>query len=113
MQYTLGTPASPDMAAIERAISELDPSALLDFDVRASTVRISSVATQAELLDCLRLAGIDTQASQFARLPSECCGGCGQGETCCTGTCANLETDGQHCGICGNVCACAVTVVTV
>ena len=36
MQYTLGTSGTPDMAAIERAISELDPSALLDFDARAS-----------------------------------------------------------------------------
>ena len=77
MQYTLGTSGTPDMAAIERAISELDPSALLDFDARASMVRISSVATETELLDCLRHAGVSAAAGQFVRLPSECCGGCG------------------------------------
>lgn len=77
MQYTLGTHGTPDMAAIERAISELDPAALLDFDVRASMVRISSMATETELLDCLKQAGVKVDASQFSRLPSECCGGCG------------------------------------
>lgn len=77
MQYTLSTSATPDMAAIERAISEIDPAALLDFDVRASMVRISSVATETELLDCLRQAGVNARAGQFVRLPSECCGGCG------------------------------------
>lgn len=77
MQYTLSTSTTPDMAAIERAISGLDPAALLDFDSRASMVRISSVATEAELLACLRQAGVDAGAGQFVRLPSECCGGCG------------------------------------
>jgi len=77
MQYTLNTRGTPDMAAIERALSELDPAALLDFDVRASVVRISSVATETELLACLQQAGIGAEAEQFVRLPSECCGGCG------------------------------------
>lgn len=77
MQYTLSTSSTPDMAAIERAIYDLDPAALLDFDVRAYMVRISSVATETELLDCLRQAGLSAGAGQFVRLPSECCGGCG------------------------------------
>ncbi|WP_162314383.1 hypothetical protein [Pseudoxanthomonas yeongjuensis] len=65
------------MTAIERAIVELDPAAMLDFDARASMVRISSVATETELLDCLQQAGVGAAAGQFVRLPSECCGGCG------------------------------------
>ena len=77
MQYTLSTHSTPDMTAIERAISKLDPAALLDFDVSASMVRISSVATETELLDCLRQAGVGADPEQFVRLPSECCGGCG------------------------------------
>ena len=77
MQYTLSTSSTPDMTAIERVISELDPAALLDFDARASMVRISSVATETELLDCLQQAGVSAAAGQFVRLPSECCGGCG------------------------------------
>ncbi len=32
------------------------------------------------------------------------CGGCGAGETCCAGECANLESDPKHCGTCGNAC---------
>lgn len=35
---------------------------------------------------------------------AECCGGCDLGETCCTGDCTNLETDGHNCGVCGNAC---------
>ena len=77
MQYTLCTDSAPDITAIGRAIAELDPAAVLDFDVRASMVRISSVATETELLDCLRQAGVSAAAGQFVRLPSECCGGCG------------------------------------
>lgn len=77
MQYTLNTHGAPDMAAIERAIVELDPSALLDFDASNSMVRISSLATEAELLDCLRKTGAGIATGEFVRLPSECCGGCG------------------------------------
>ena len=77
MQYTLSTTSTPDMGAIERAIVELDSAAVLDFDINASMVRISSVATETELLDCLRQAGVGAAAGQFVRLPSECCGGCG------------------------------------
>lgn len=35
---------------------------------------------------------------------SECCGGCDPGESCCNGACFDLATDGQNCGVCGNVC---------
>jgi hypothetical protein len=75
MQYTLDAGASPDLAAIGQAIAALDPAVLLDLDPGARTVRISTLATQRELLDCLRQAGI--AADQLVRLPSECCGGCG------------------------------------
>lgn len=77
MQYTLSTGSQPDMGAIESAIAQLDPAVVLDFDAGSSMVRISSVATEAELLDCLRQAGVSAAAGQFVRLPSECCGGCG------------------------------------
>ena len=32
------------------------------------------------------------------------CGGCGAGQTCCGGTCADLESDAAHCGTCGHAC---------
>jgi len=77
MRYTLSTRGTPDIAAIEQAIVELDPAAVLDLGTQASMVRISSVATEAELIDCLRQAGVTAGADQLVRLPSECCGGCG------------------------------------
>jgi hypothetical protein len=77
MQYTLHAGDSPDLAAIEQAIATLDPAALLDLDGRVRAVRISTVATERELVDCLQQAGIAVAADQLLRLPSECCGGCG------------------------------------
>ncbi|NDK37431.1 hypothetical protein DT603_01035 [Pseudoxanthomonas gei] len=77
MQYTLSTQGTPDIAAIERAIAELDPAMVVDFDQAASALRISSVATEAELLACLRQAGVGGAQDQLVRVPSECCGGCG------------------------------------
>lgn len=77
MRYTLSTYGTPDITAIEQAIAGCDPAVVLDFDIASSMVRISSVATEAELIDCLRQAGVTAGADQLVRLPSECCGGCG------------------------------------
>jgi hypothetical protein len=35
---------------------------------------------------------------------SECSPACGQGQTCCNGTCVDLRTDPNNCNACGNVC---------
>ncbi|HSD16424.1 MAG TPA: hypothetical protein VLC71_04075 [Thermomonas sp.] len=77
MQYILGTDASPDLAAIEQALATLDPSALVDLDARGHAIRISTLATEQELLGSLRDAGVVDASRHLARLPSECCGGCG------------------------------------
>ncbi len=37
-------------------------------------------------------------------LKTECCGGCGQDEECCDGTCFNVQTDAEHCGDCDTQC---------
>jgi hypothetical protein len=37
-------------------------------------------------------------------LKTECCGGCGQDEECCDGTCFNVQTDAEHCGDCDIAC---------
>jgi len=75
-QYTLDAAASPDLAAIEHSIATLDPSAQLDSDV-SGRIRISTLATQDELLTCLQEAGASDAKHHLARLPSDCCGGCG------------------------------------
>ena len=77
MQYTLGNHSASDVTVIEQAIAGLDPSAVVDFDSPGSLIRISSVATDVELLACLQQAGIAATAEQITRLPSQCCGGCG------------------------------------
>ncbi len=77
IQYTLDTAASPDLAAIEHAIGELDPSALLDLDASGRTLRISTLVTQDELLACLHDAGAADPSRHLVQLPSDCCGGCG------------------------------------
>jgi hypothetical protein len=77
MQYTLGATASPDLAAIELALATLDPSALVDLDARGGSLRISTLATEQELLDSLHVAGVIDPSLHLARIPSECCGGCG------------------------------------
>ncbi len=71
------TGRAPDLAAIEREIAALDPAVLLDFDASENTVRISTSATDGELLACLRRAGLSADADDVTRLPSVCCGGCG------------------------------------
>ena len=77
IQYTLDAVASPDLAAIEHALATLDPSALLDRDASGRTIRISTLATQDELLACLQEAGATDPTRHLAQLPSDCCGGCG------------------------------------
>ena len=77
MQYTLHTATAPDLAAIERSLGAVDPAALIDLDSAGSTVRISTLATEHELLDCLREAGLPDAVQHLERVPSECCGGCG------------------------------------
>lgn len=77
IRYTYSTSASPDVAAIQQALAAVDPSALLDLDASGQNIRISTLATQAELLACLHHAGAADPSRYLAQLGSDCCGGCG------------------------------------
>jgi hypothetical protein len=77
IQYTLDASASPNLGAIQHALAALDPSALLDLDASGRTIRISTLATQGELLACLHAAGTRDPLQHLLQLPSDCCGGCG------------------------------------
>ena len=78
MEFALRTTGhAPDLAAIEREIAELDPAVLLDLDASGRTVRISTSASNDELLACLQRAGIAAGPDDVIQLPSVCCGGCG------------------------------------
>jgi hypothetical protein len=77
MQFTFDAPApNPDIAALERMLTDLDPAALLDLDASGRHVRISTVLRMAEVLACLRDAGLAPDPDRLHQLPSQCCGGC-------------------------------------
>jgi hypothetical protein len=67
---------APDIAALDRAVLDLDPAALVDLDTDGCTVRVATVLTRAELLACLTQAGLPADAARLRQLPSVCCGGC-------------------------------------
>jgi hypothetical protein len=78
MQYAVRTPAvttAPD--ALERLLHRLDPAALVDRDPLTGELRVSSFVGADTLREVLLAAGIVTAPHEVARLPSECCGGCG------------------------------------
>jgi hypothetical protein len=51
-----------------------------------------------------RCKGNKKKCGKKCILKTECCGGCGQDEACCNGTCFNLQTDAEHCGDCDTRC---------
>lgn len=80
MEYVFRIAGSvPDLDRIGRELAALDPAALLDFDASGPAVRISTSATERELLASLRAAGIDARGEDLVRQPSVCCGGCSFG----------------------------------
>lgn len=77
MQFAFDAPGcAADLATIERRIVDIDPAALLDLDADGRTIRISTVLTPAELLDCLDRTGLPAESRHLRQLPSTCCGGC-------------------------------------
>ena len=66
----------PELSVLERALLTLDPAALVDLDASGRTIRMATVLTRPELLECLDAAGLPADASRLRQLPSTCCGGC-------------------------------------
>lgn len=78
MQFKVQSlPATPDVPRLEAALADADPAALLDFDAERATLRVSTVLEPAQVAHVLSDAGLAVDAAQVARVPSECCGGCG------------------------------------
>ena len=75
MQYRIPVDATPDLAALGDALLEFDPAALVDFD--GDALRLSTCLDPVEFVPVLGAAGFAVEPSRVARLPSECCGGCG------------------------------------
>ena len=77
MQYTLtGAPGSIDFDAFRARVVDEDPAAVVDVDASGTTLRVSTVMTEAEL-GALAAAWSGHAAVRLRRVPSECCGGCG------------------------------------
>ena len=66
----------PDPGAIEDAIRELDPAALVDIDPAAPTLRIATSVGAQQLVALIAQAGYPVNPTQVRQLPSICCGGC-------------------------------------
>ncbi len=78
MQYRILTPGTPvDIEAVSRALREIDPAGVADLDAPRGVLRISTWATDADVLSLMSEAGLPIARDQLERLPSECCGGCG------------------------------------
>lgn len=66
-----------DLAGIEDAIRDLDPSALVDVDPDGKKLRVSAWFDAPSLIAVIGKAGYPIGPLQVTQLPSVCCGGCG------------------------------------
>lgn len=78
MQFTVklaGT--TPDTDAIRQALTDVDPSAMVDIEPNGQTLRIASALETDQLSTLITQAGHPVAEGDLDRVPSECCGGCG------------------------------------
>lgn len=76
MRYTLDA-TTADLALVDRALADIDPAALCDFDAEVGVIRIFTLATHSEVLSGLHQAGMTASPGALTQQPTECCGGCG------------------------------------
>lgn len=68
---------SPDLAAINGALTGVDPSAMDDIDPGDASLRVAAELSSPELLALLTRAGYPVDRKQLEQMPSVCCGACG------------------------------------
>lgn len=77
MQFHIETRGiTPDLVAINDAISAIDPAAVVDIDPVSAQLRVSAELSAHELLGTLAQAGYPIGHGQLRPLPSICCGDC-------------------------------------
>ena len=77
MEFAFESPwPMADVVRLDRAITELDPAAVVDLDAGGRRIRMATVLTRPELLACLAQAGLPADNARLRQLPSVCCGGC-------------------------------------
>jgi len=62
--------------AIDDAIRDADPAALVDIDPAGTTLRISTLLPRVQVAGLVSAAGYPVETGQVHQLPSICCGGC-------------------------------------
>lgn len=78
MQFNVHLARLPgDLRALEDAVRDADPAALLDLDPRAPILRVSSILDDSDLVALLNRAGAAVALWDVERVPANCCGGCG------------------------------------
>ena len=77
MEFRVNMPGPIDPGAIEQALREVDPAALVDIDAVDGTLRVAATLDLVELLALLNSAGYPLRRTQVAQAASLCCGGCG------------------------------------
>ena len=77
MEYHIRIPGPlPAFAAIDDAIRDADPAALVDTDAGATTLRIATMLPRVQVARLVTAAGHPVSQEQVHQLPSICCGGC-------------------------------------
>lgn len=66
----------PDLGAIEQALLDADPAALVDIDASGGTLRVAGAFTAVDLVVLMRQSGHPVTPQQVEQQPSVCCGGC-------------------------------------
>ena len=66
----------PDAAAIESALTAIDPSAIVDVDRSARELRVNTWVDAAQLIDLVGQTGYLVAPEEVRQMPSICCGGC-------------------------------------
>ena len=78
MEFKIKTSiTATEAAALELAISDVDPAALAALDAAGTVLMVSTVIGDEALLAMLNQAGHVVSKEQLERVPSVCCGGCG------------------------------------
>ncbi len=67
----------PDMYAIDVAIRDVDPAAVIDLNPEIGLMRVAAAMGAAELVSLVNATGYTLVPDQLSQLPSICCGGCG------------------------------------
>ena len=76
MEFRIAMSTPIDPGAIEQALREVDPAALVDIDPLDGSLRVAASVDAVQLVALLDRAGYPVARSQVAQAASTCCGGC-------------------------------------